>query len=29
MVNYYRPEFHPDDHDTHALEQKWKERLAI
>ncbi len=27
--DYFRPGFHPSDHDTRALEQKWKERLSL
>lgn len=28
-LDYYRPGFHPNDHDTRALEQNWKTRLAL
>lgn len=28
-LDYYRPGFHPFDHDTKALEKRWKERLGF
>ena len=28
-LDYYRPGFHPGDHDTRALEASWKQRLAL
>ncbi|MFP5383591.1 MAG: metal-dependent hydrolase [Gammaproteobacteria bacterium] len=28
-LDYYRPGFHPNDHDTRALEASWKQRLAL
>ena len=28
-LDYYRPGFHPSDHDTKALEQRWKDSLAF
>ncbi|WP_443191740.1 metal-dependent hydrolase [Pseudomonas indica] len=28
-LDYYRPGFHPKDHDTQTLERRWKDRLAF
>lgn len=28
-LSYYRPSFHPNDHDTRALEKRWKDALAF
>ncbi|MET1076419.1 MAG: metal-dependent hydrolase [Pseudomonas sp.] len=28
-LDYYRPGFHPNDHDSQALERHWKQRLGI
>ncbi|MEW6777525.1 MAG: metal-dependent hydrolase [Bdellovibrionota bacterium] len=28
-LDYYRPDFHPSDHDTRASERVWKERLSL
>lgn len=28
-LDYYRPGFHPKDHDTQPLERRWKDRLAF
>ncbi|MEK1943848.1 MAG: metal-dependent hydrolase [Pseudomonas sp.] len=28
-LDYYRPGFHPFDHDTKVLEQRWKDRLGF
>ncbi len=29
FLDYFRPDFHPNDHDSDALEKKWKEYLAL
>ncbi|RYY80653.1 MAG: metal-dependent hydrolase [Moraxellaceae bacterium] len=29
LVDYFRPGFHPNDHDTHALLARWKEKLGF
>lgn len=29
LLDYFRPGFHPHDHDTKALEQQWRERLKL
>jgi predicted metal-dependent hydrolase len=29
LLDYFRPGFHPEDHDSEALEQKYKELLAL
>ncbi|NQD94092.1 metal-dependent hydrolase [Pseudomonas sp. CrR25] len=28
-LDYYRPGFHPNDHDTRNLEQRWRQRLGF
>lgn len=28
-LDYYRPGFHPKDHDTHGLECRWRQRLGF
>jgi hypothetical protein len=28
-LDYYRPGFHPLDHDSKALEQRWRQRLGF
>ena len=28
-LDYYRPGFHPRDHDTDTLENRWRERLGF
>jgi len=28
-LDYYRPGFHPNDHDSKALEQRWRQRLGF
>ncbi|MGE8362419.1 metal-dependent hydrolase [Pseudomonas sp.] len=28
-LDYYRPGFHPNDHDTRHLEQRWRQRLGF
>ncbi|HCR1634363.1 metal-dependent hydrolase, partial [Pseudomonas aeruginosa] len=28
-LDYYRPGFHPSDHDTAKLEKYWKDKLAF
>lgn len=29
LVDYFRPGFHPNDHDTHALLANWKDKLGF
>lgn len=29
LLDYFRPGFHPNDHDTKALEQQWREKLKL
>lgn len=29
FIDYYRPSFHPNDHDTKALESMWRERMQL
>ena len=29
MLMYFKPSFHPNDHDTHALLEQWKAKLGI
>lgn len=29
LIDYFRPNFHPNDHDTHALLATWKEKLGF
>jgi predicted metal-dependent hydrolase len=29
FLDYYRPDFHPFDHDTKALEKLWQQRLDL
>ena len=29
FLDYYRPGFHPKDHDTQALEAQWRERMRL
>jgi len=29
FFDYYRPSFHPFDHDTKVLEQHWREKLQL
>ncbi|MCY1531834.1 putative metal-dependent hydrolase [compost metagenome] len=28
-LDYYRPGFHPNDHDTKNLEKRWRQRLGF
>lgn len=29
MMMYFKPSFHPNDHDTHSLLQSWKQKLSL
>lgn len=29
LIDYFRPNFHPNDHDTHALLATWKDKLGF